>query len=400
MTAADAWAVADPTLCGVCGRESCEDHLPPDDGPPAAGATPLVVRRALDLLDEPTPRAIVDGLAASGRITAFVAESGAGKTFVLLDLIAAVSAGILWHGRQTVQGSALYLGFEGDALGLRLRALRDVAGQRLEHVYVVRCTEPLSPRVRDGEECSIGEIAVRRTVAALARDLAAAGRPPIALIVVDTVRASMTGSEDSSESVSAYLRAVRRIVSCQPDAALILAHHAGWQDGDAPRKRERGSSAWRGNCDVTVYLEAGDYDPATGEAELTLRTFKARDDERAAPIRMVRRRVDLCVTDNRGRPLTSCIIERDRRSREDREAELADAIARADREADLRILRLMAEHAITAQRDLRAYAGSGVRDVAASIARLLQAGWVERPARQRHPYTLTPAGRAALLEGA
>jgi hypothetical protein len=29
MMPADAWVVEDPTLCPVCGRDSCEDHLPP-----------------------------------------------------------------------------------------------------------------------------------------------------------------------------------------------------------------------------------------------------------------------------------------------------------------------------------------------------------------------------------
>src|SRR4051812_31396389 len=30
----DAWTEADPCLCPNCGRESCEDHLPPDAAPP------------------------------------------------------------------------------------------------------------------------------------------------------------------------------------------------------------------------------------------------------------------------------------------------------------------------------------------------------------------------------
>ena len=30
MSAADLWIDVDPTLCPDCGRESCEDHLPPD----------------------------------------------------------------------------------------------------------------------------------------------------------------------------------------------------------------------------------------------------------------------------------------------------------------------------------------------------------------------------------
>ena len=52
-------------------------------------------------------------------------------------------------------------------------------------------------------------------------------------------------------------------------------------------RRERGSSAWRGNCDATLYLEAGKYDPKRGEAQLTLTALKVRDTERPAPLHLV-----------------------------------------------------------------------------------------------------------------
>jgi len=115
-------------------------------------------------------------------------------------------------------------------------------------VHFRRATDSLSPRVlRNGsEEASFGEVSIIAELNALRADLAAKGEPTIGLVIIDTVRASMLGSEDSSEQVSAYLRVIRRILSHVPEAAAILAHHAGWQDGQASRKRERGSSALRG----------------------------------------------------------------------------------------------------------------------------------------------------------
>src|SRR5262249_41634395 len=154
---------------------------------------------------------------------------------------AAVADGVSWHGRAVQRGSVAYCAFEGDALGVRFRALRDAAGRRLENLYVVRATDPLSPLMtREGEQRSIGELALAEALTALGAMLAEAQRPPIVLLIFDTVRASMTGSEDSSEHTAAYLRAVRRILATCPGAAAILAHHAGWQDGDQSRKRERG----------------------------------------------------------------------------------------------------------------------------------------------------------------
>lgn len=283
-------------------------------------------------------------------------------------------------------------------MGLRLRALHEVHGQPVEHLYLLHPHDPLSPRVtREGEERSHGEIAVMAALTALTVQLAAARRPPLTLLVIDTVRASLSGSEDSSEHVSAYLRAVRRLLGGLPGAAAILAHHAGWQDGESQRKRERGSSAWRGNCDATLYLEAGEYDADRGEAPLTLRTLKVRDAERQAPLHLIRRRVDLLERDRYGKPVTSCVIEPDRRTREDREATVA-AAAQADEHAlDLNTLQAVANRPelATSQDHLRLVLGIRKTRVSESLARLVRLGWVV-PGGRKQPYRVTAAGAAAL----
>jgi hypothetical protein len=389
----------DPTACVIGGRDSCEneDHLPTRP----AGTTRLTFTAATDLMGAPRPVEIVAGVALAGRVTVLAGESGAGKTFVLLDLAAHVSAGLPWHGRLTRQGSVAYLSFEGDALGVRLRALHEVAGHRLEHVHVVRPHDPLLPRGgREGEECAIGELAVAAALERLAAALDDAGRPPIRLTIIDTVRASMAGSEDSSEHVSAYLRAVRRLTVAVPQTAIVLAHHAGWQDGEQQRKRERGSSAWRGNCDITLYLEAGAYDSDRGAAELTVRALKMRDDERPAPLHLLRQRVELCES-HHGDPVTSCVIATDRRSREDRTAAPVATVEQHDRLTDLQMLQAINDRPAmaTSQDRLGVMLAMRKGDVAASIARLLQRGWIDPPIRQRQPYAVTDLGRQTLETG-
>lgn len=403
--ATDAWDGADNILdesaCPVCRREICEGCTAVDEAlDTSRERSPrprLRAVRAKDLMYAPQPSEIVEGIATAGGLTVLVSESGAGKTFVLLDLAAHVSADIPWYGRQVEQGSVIYLVFEG-AVGRRLRALSEVSGHPCAHVYVIAATDPLSPRVtRDGEEQSIGEIDTAAAIDALSGKLAASGEPEIRLVILDTVRASMTGSEDSSEHVAAYLRAVRRLMACVPNAAGILAHHAGWQDGDSPRKRERGSSSWRGNVDHTLYLERGEYDRERGQCELTLRTLKARDDEPAAPLHLIRRRVELPEIDRHGRPLTTCVIERDRRTRQDREAAEQQAADAETRTVDLRVLTVMRDQPeATSVRRIREYAALGEPKVRASIARILTAGWATPPTRQRLPYTVTEAGLTAL----
>ena len=183
------------------------------------------------------------------------------------------------------------------------------------------------------------------------------------------------------------------------DAAAILAHHAGWQDGETQRKRERGSSAWRGNCDGTLYLEAGEYDADRGEAQLTLRTLKVRDAEKPAPLHLVRRRVELMERDRHGDPVTSCVIDDDRRSREDREAERIASHEATLAEADVAVLRAMRDYpAATSVARLRPYVGQRTEIVSESVARILRAN-LALAGKRGQPYTLTDAGLARLNGG-
>jgi hypothetical protein len=375
---------------------------------PASGAAPIEVIaqlravRAAAVIDEPPPVEIVEGVAWQGNVTVLVAESGAGKTFITLGISADVNNGRSWFGRRTSRGSVAYFAWERDALSLRLCALRDVAGQSLEYLHIIRPTAPISPRIDHDriEHPSPGELELVALLDELRGEIEAVGEPPIRLIVFDTVRCSMSGSEDNSETVSAYLRAVRRVMAHAPEAGAILLHHSGWQDGEAKRRRERGSSAWRGNGDGTIYVEAREALPRGG-ARLELRTLKVRDGEVPDPLHLIRRRVDLPIVGPDGLPRTSCLIERDPRSGEEREAASRAAADEANAAVDLRVLKLIAEKPAmaTSVRQMRAAVALGTAAVTDAVVRLLTRDWIVPPAKQREPYTVTDAGRDALKAG-
>jgi hypothetical protein len=381
----------EPTECSTCHRETCEGHAAPRKGfVPAA-----------DVMAEPAPDEVIEGIAWAGCVSVLVGESATGKTFVGLAAGAAVAEGRDWHGRGTKAGSVAYVSFEGDALGLRLQALRTVQDFSLEHLYLLRASNPISPRIARDEATevpSIGELSIVEALANLP-----AGAPPVVLLVIDTIRASMSGSEDNSENVSAYLRAVRRILATVPGAAAILTHHSGWQDGEQKRKRERGSSALRGNVDATLYLEVTEEDRDRHEVYLTLSTLKVRDAERWPPLRLVRRRVDILGFNRRGEPLSSCVVARDLRSWEDRQAE-ADAerqVAQAteDRTLDLKVLRTIKEYPqqATSKERLREYVGARKNRVADAVTRLLL-GRLVVAGRRGEPYQITAEGDAFLAQ--
>jgi hypothetical protein len=347
------------------------------------------LRTAAQVMTDPPPIAVIAGVAWQHGVTVLVSESGAGKTFVLLDMAAAVSQGQAWHGREVRHGSVAYVSFEGDALGLRLRGLRE-AGRALDHLYVIdQVDDPLSPRVdRDGNESpSAGELAVRDKLADLMNDFA----PPLTLLIVDTVRASLVGSENMSDVIAAYLRATRRLLAPYPEAAAILAHHAGWQDGETDRKRERGSSALRGNVDGTLYLEVVEENLETGVAALSLTARKVRDSKKPPVLRLLRTSVTLATRDDRGWPETTCRIEPDPRTAQEISDEEARVRAGDEAALDQRAYAVLAQGDITSIKTLRLLLGVQYGMAEAAVARLMRAGRIRPPAKQRTPYTVVTA---------
>ncbi len=343
-----------------------------------------------EVMREIPARAYVPDRFYEGRVTLFSGESGTGKSFLELH----------WAATVARDASVVIFVYEADALGPRLAALKDQFGN-LDNLYVVRASEPISPtQGRDGQETpSPGEVFVTETLRSLAADLRRQGLPPIVLVFVDTARMAMTGSEDPSENVAAFLRSLRRAVfavTVTPKAAIGLVHHSGWQDGERPRMRERGSSAWRANSDVVLFLSTDD-DSDPKAVRLTLTTLKNRDAEKLSPVGLVRRQVP--VTLPGGEVTTSCIIEEDGRSYIERQAEETKARALkqafAEQALDERILILVRDHSPTSRNQLRDLAGRNRTEVFASVDRLLRGGLIEHKG-QRVPFTLTPEGHRTI----
>jgi predicted transcriptional regulator len=363
-------------------------------------------RTAEQAIADPDPEPVIEGLVWADSISVLASESGGGKTFVLLHAGACVASGNDFFSRKVKVGSVAYVYFEGN-INKRLEALRQV-GYDLSNLYTLRARDPISPRVdRDGtEKLSMGEAWLSEEIAKLRDQLAAEGRPPLVLLIIDTVRASLVGSEDSSETISAYLRVIRRLLDLVPGLGSILAHHTGWQDGDGRNRpkteRERGSSAFRGNVDGTLFLKVtGEEHDEDGRprAYLELRTLKDREDERARPLRLVRQQVDLPQREAL-KSRTSCVIELDARrwgdveeaEREARASEMEEENAKVD----LLVLKTIRDHKVTSQGRLRQMLGRKTDAVAGSLSRLMLSGLVKADKKQRDPFTLTPEGAAQL----
>lgn len=373
--------------CSRCHTESCPGDCEP----------PIPFKTAADVVAAPLPVEVVESFVLQGRVTVVVAESTAGKTFFLLSMAAHVASGMAFHDRQVECGSVVYLKFEGDSLGVRLQGLIEHQGLDLENLYVLECSNPISPRSdkHAGEVACEEENKLIAALTELSAWLTTSVRPPVRLIILDTVRASMVGSEDASDTTSAYLRAVRRLLSAVPEAGAVLAHHTGWQDGEQKRRRERGSSTWRGNVDVTLFLEVHENDVAAKRVALSVATLKTRDHERAVPLRLWRRQVVLARRDQWNRPVNTCVIEPDLRSPVEQAAAAQAAQAEEDIKRDGDMVRfLISNPGITNLRAVRVGLGWASGAVGDCMKRVVRRGWVA-PKRPGGAYVVTEGGRRA-----
>ncbi|MGH9320442.1 MAG: AAA family ATPase, partial [Vicinamibacteria bacterium] len=394
-----------PPLKSLIGEDSCDEPLhagPMRRDAPAAEVPVSTVGEfisARELAREAPRECIVEDAVYRDGITVLAGESGSGKSFVVADMGAAVSEGHRWHGRDVIQGGVAYVAFEADALSLRCQAL-EAQERGIDDLHFLKASDPLSPVIqRDGSELpSLGEEVLTDRLHRLSEYLRENGRPPIVLLAIDTVRASLSGSEDSSSDVSAYLRAIRRILGTLPGAGALLNHHTGWQDGETQRKRERGSSAFRGNVEITLYLAVAN-DSDTARVELELSTLKARDSERRVPLRLIRRRIDLLGFDKFGNPLSSCIIESDPRTYKEmmaeREAAESEA-AKTKQEALAReVLTVIRDHRPTSLSVIRGLVRGKRDDVYGAVAQLQRARLISKDGH-RDPFTITEAGEQAI----
>ncbi len=192
-----------------------------------------------DLQGLPPLQWLIDGCVPSGAFAVLYGPSGAGKTFLALDLALSVSAAVRWLGHAVRGGPTLYVAAEGiGGLAQRVKAWHsahaecDLSGVRF-----------LPDAVNLIDE---------RAVSSLLADIADMDLPP-ALIVLDTLARCLAGAdENSAQDVGRAVAAIDRIRAAT-GATVLLIHHTG-KNGDA----ERGSSALRGAADTMLAVSNDD----------------------------------------------------------------------------------------------------------------------------------------------
>jgi len=186
---------------------------------------------------------LVKGLIPPEGLGVMYGPPGTGKSFVALDLAARVAGGLVWQGLSVKKpGMVLYVASEGGTQSLRNRVLAWMQGNGNGAVPVLVYPGAL----RLGREDKGG---TPEKVAGWVKRQAKSAGLEVSLVVVDTLARNMTGDENATADMNAFVGACDELQR-RTGAFVLLVHHTG---KDAS-KGSRGSSALLGAIDLELEL--------------------------------------------------------------------------------------------------------------------------------------------------
>jgi len=241
-----------------------------------------------DFYKKPDPiKWLIKGWVQSNALMMCFGESGAGKTFFVLDLALTIASGMTdWHGHRVKPGPVVYLAGEGHyGLKARIAAWVHERGRDVDDIYVSESACDLN--TDEGYSKVVREI----------NDYEA--RP--VLIVVDTLNRFLLGDENKADDARSMIDRCGRLMQ-EFGCSVLIVHHTGVSP-DA-RTRARGSSAFKGAMDVELLVEA----VAGGAIKVT--QTKSKDAEVPPPLCFDK--VQTTVPgwyDDDGDPVTSVVLE-------------------------------------------------------------------------------------------
>jgi phage/plasmid primase-like uncharacterized protein/KaiC/GvpD/RAD55 family RecA-like ATPase len=214
--------------------------------------------------------------------------SGGGKTFVVLDWMLHMAAGLpTWSEQKVTPAEIVYLAGEGH-IGLKGR----IAAWKHHH-QAGKLNMWLSK-----EGCDLNTPTGYNKVVEAIQFLPIAPK----VIVVDTLHRFLHGDENSAQDTKTMLDACANLMA-KFSATLILVHHTGVSD--EAQHRARGSSAWRGALDIEISIV-----PAKDGQPMQIVQRKSKDAELAEPLAAELISVEIPKWfDEDGQPVTSAVVQ-------------------------------------------------------------------------------------------
>lgn len=211
------------TLGQNVSRRSSRFTLVPLDGPAKLSPRPFLVE---DIIHE-------------GSTFLIFGASQAGKSFLAIDLVLSVAAGIPWMGHKVKQGPAIYVASEGrDSVSIR------VAGWKGQHAQ----TKALPAfGLTDGDVSLLDDGHVDDLISEI-KTLGENGKPK--LVVIDTLSSAIPGADENTQAtMSAVMRYLRRIAT-ETGATVGVVHHVS----KASPREPRGNNALFAGVDTSLFV--------------------------------------------------------------------------------------------------------------------------------------------------
>jgi len=262
---------------------SVEEGEAPAEGVPAVKRARFAVELAHQFVRRPQPGWIMRGWLPKAGLCVLYGPSGAGKTFMALDMAAACVTGATWRGVEVKPTRCVYICAEG-AGGFRNR----LDAYLLQH--------DLRPELFEmGVIVDAPNILVLADVKDLIRSLREFG--DVGLVVVDTLaQVTPGGNENSGEDMGralSHLKALHRATG----ALVMVVHHSG---KDAA-KGARGWSGVRAAADAELEVVREE-----GVRKMTVSKMKDGADGESFTFGLAEIGIDV---DGEGYPVTSCVVD-------------------------------------------------------------------------------------------
>ena len=260
--------------------------LRPQPATPRSKLKTVSVAEAMRLALSAGAEPLIDGLLDCNTVAMIYGDSNTGKSFVALDMAAAIATGRPWNGRATTQGAVLYIAAEGgNGIYRRILALVDGAG--------LPEAAPLGVLARSVDLCKSD--ADLSDVIARMREMEAQYGVPCRMVVLDTLNRVMAGGDENSNVDMGALISNFDKIRDATGATVLTIHHNG---KDATRGA-RGHSSLRAAIDTEFRVDA-----TKGH---TLTNTKQRDEEMGPVLDFRLEKIELGL-DARDRAISSCVV--------------------------------------------------------------------------------------------
>lgn len=245
------------------------------------------------------PHYLVKNLLPAEGVTMLGGQSGAGKTFTVVNLAISLGTGEPFFGRRVVERvGTLILAAEGaGTLSARVEAAKAILpnGDRLPIAWMSAV-----PNLTDPEEVKALQPKIRAIDARMREQFGIR----LGLIAIDTMAAAFAMKDENDAAEAQQVLRHMRMLG-EPIGALVLPIH---HYGKTEETGLRGSSAYRGGADAVLSILA-DRNQVTGEVTTrSLNLAKSRWAEEG-PIAAFALRFVQLGTDDDGDAYGACVVE-------------------------------------------------------------------------------------------